>query len=472
MSDTRCDALVLGAGLSGLVAGSLLAKRGFNVCLTDPCDSVGGRGGATRTEDGYWLDYGQRDGVDVGDIVFPTPTECLAAAAEAGVKLQLADLEGSMRVHRLPDGPAIERTEETFDRVAHEILGLEDSAALLALLTRWSALPRAETQALGELSFAEWLPKEVEDPALRRAILGWISMTWHRNPEQASVGRFIEASKLPHLCHVADDDEVGGMQGLMEPWARALRTQGAQIELGWKTVEILIEDGRAAGAVVVDRQNLVREIRAPVVIYTSPVWELFDLVDERRFPRAFVDEARAIQRYRGDIVGWHAGLRRLPTIRETGEPEHFDSWNRLLHGPECTYRGGFMIPSLRSRRSAPPGKHLLCLAMNRWQQEGSRTEQTWQEARGELEESLAYLRRFYSDLDECIEWSRFMYCAAPQVMTWWYAPIRRHAIDAPGAQGLLLASQTLEGPEAIGNVDFGAYAGRMAAGRALELLRS
>jgi hypothetical protein len=65
-----------------------------------------------------------------------------------------------------------------------------------------------------------------------------------------------------------------------------------------------------------------------------------------------------------------------------------------------------------------------------------------------------------------------MYCAAPQVMTWWYAPIRRHAIDAPGAQGLLLASQTLEGPEAIGNVDFGAYAGRIAAGRALELLRS
>ena len=38
--------------------------------------------------------------------------------------------------------------------------------------------------------------------------------------------------------------------------------------------------------------------------------------------------------------------------------------------------------------------------------------------------------------------------------------------------GLLLASHTLEAPSSIGNVDMGAYAGRLASQRALELAAS
>src|SRR5262249_60864067 len=78
---------------------------------------------------------------------------------------------------------------------------------------------------------------------------------------------------------LADADEVGGMQGLVEPFARAVRERGGEIALGWKPVEILVTEGRAAGVLAVDRTNLVREIRAPVVIGTYPLWEHLALLD-------------------------------------------------------------------------------------------------------------------------------------------------------------------------------------------------
>src|SRR2546429_338716 len=200
-----------------------------------------------------------------------------------------------------------------------------------------------------------------------RAAVLLATVTCHPHPEEASVGRLMQFFQTPrHGPFIPDDDEAGGMQGLMEPWARAIRGGGGEIALGWKPVEIVVEGGAVRGAVAVDRTNLVREVYAPAVITTYPVWENFDLIDERLFPADFVAAARELRRHRADLVGWQAGLRRLPTIRATGRPEHHAGWNRLLWGPERVYRGGWQITSMTSRRAAPPGKHLLSLVMARW----------------------------------------------------------------------------------------------------------
>ena len=62
-----CDVAVAGAGLSGLVAGAILARNGRRVIVVDRPGLVGGRGGSTPHR-GYWLDGGHRDGTDVGDL--------------------------------------------------------------------------------------------------------------------------------------------------------------------------------------------------------------------------------------------------------------------------------------------------------------------------------------------------------------------------------------------------------------------
>ena len=71
MAETSADAVVVGSALAGLVAAAILTRHGKRVVVLEHADTVGGRGGSVPTADGYWIDFGHRDGHDVGDCQFP-----------------------------------------------------------------------------------------------------------------------------------------------------------------------------------------------------------------------------------------------------------------------------------------------------------------------------------------------------------------------------------------------------------------
>ncbi len=470
--ERNADVVVVGAALAGLVAGAILTRQGRRVVILDQADTVGGRGGAVQRPDGWWIDFGHRDGHDVGDcqLVWHHGVE---AAREAGVELALRLVESPLRLHRLPEGTVLDGGSwgpEAFLQTARDFFecpadGVDE---LVAVVQRLAAASPAELDAAIPVRLGPWLDTEVRHPGVRRALLLMAAVIFHPHPREASVGRLMQFFQTPKRGpYIPDDDEVGGMQGLIEPWARAIRERGGEIALGWKPVEIVVEDGAVRGVVAVDRSNLVREVWAPAVVTTYPVWETFDLVDERLFPPELVAAARELRGHRADLIGWQAGLRRLPTVRATGRPEHHAGWNRLLWGPEREYRGGYQITSMTSRRTAPPGKHLLSLVIARFFRGGSTAGEPWTAARARLDASIAHLRRFYADLDACLEWSAYQYVAAPQSTSWAWAPIRRHGLTVPGIRGLFLAGSTLEAPAGI--VDLGAWAGLAAARAALAL---
>ena len=267
-------------------------------------------------------------------------------------------------------------------------------------------------------------------PGVRRALLLMAAVIFHPRPAEASVGRLMQFFQTPKgLPHIADDAEVGGMQGLMEPWARAIRERGGEIALGWKPVEIVVDDGRVRGAVAVDRTNLVREVRAPVV--DQHVSRLGELRPHRRAPLSRRLRRRGRSAASAIAPTSSAGTRdcvALPTVRATGKPDDHAGWNRFLLGAagERRYAGGYHIPSLTSRRAAPPGKHLLSWVMARFFDGGTTSGPPWTAARAHLDMAIAYLRRYYADLDDCIEWSAYQYVAAPQSMSWSWAPVKRH----------------------------------------------
>ena len=469
MSDTRADVAIVGAALGGLVAGAILARRGWHVVIVDGADVVGARGGALATSDGFWPSFGHRDGHDVGDCQMPWHWGA-EAAREADVEVKLKRIVNPLRIHRIPEGAVLEGNwgPEGFLAAAEEIFECpkDGLGELMTVIAKLAGTGADEVFRLVPARLGPWLASEVARSGVRRAILLMAKVIFHSHPEEASVGRFAQFLQAPKEGpFIPDDDEVGGMQGLMEPWARAIRARGGEIALGCEPVEIVVTDGHARGVVAVDRGNFVREIAAPVVISTHPIWETFDLVDERLFPPPFVAAARELREHRADLIGWTAALRRLPRIRATGAVETHAGWNRFLHGAERAYRGGYHIPSMTSRRAAPDGKHLLELMMVRWFRGGSTSGQSWTRARAELDEAIAYLHRFYADLDEATEWQRHRYVAAPQSTSWYWAPLHRHAVEAPGIDGLYFASSTIEAPASI--VDIAAYAGLEAARRAL-----
>src|SRR5437667_203628 len=376
--ERETDVVIVGAALAGLVAGAILTRHGKRVVLLDQADTVGGRGGAVERPGGWWIDFGHRDGHDVGDCqaMWHHGAE---AAREAGVEIALRPVEAPLRLHRFPEGTVLEGGAwgpEAFLATARDFFECPDDAVeeLAATVRRLAAATPAEIEAAIPERLGAWLPAHVHHPGARRALLLMATVIFHPHPEEASVGRLMQFFQTPRRGpFIPDDDQAGGMQGLMEPWARA--------------------------------------------------------------------------------------------IRASGRPEHHAGWNRLLWGPERVYRGGWQITSMTSRRAAPPGKHLLSLVMARFFRGGSTAGQPWSAARQQLDQAIAYLRRFYADLDDCLEWSAYQYVAAPQTMSWAWAPVRRHALTVPTIRGLLLAGSTLEAPAAI--IDLAAYAGPEAARRAL-----
>ncbi|GIW40524.1 MAG: hypothetical protein KatS3mg076_1101 [Candidatus Binatia bacterium] len=468
----RVDAVILGSALGGLVAAAYLCRQGRRVAVLEHAPRVGGRLGGSPVREGYWVDFGHREGHDVGDCQFAWYYGA-QAAAELDVDIPLRKIDRPLRVHRVDAGVVREGdwAGSGFFALAEEILGCPRAsvAGLASLFSRAArATPEEVASAIGE-TLPSWLERNERDPAVRQAALRFVAVVFHRHPETASAGRWMQFFRIPKAGpFVAAHPRYGGMQGLVEPWAEAVRTSGGEIFLGWKPVRILLERGRVRGALAVDEANLVLEVEAPVVVVAYPVWEVFSLVAAESFPAAWVERARALTRYRSELAAWVAGLRRLPRIRAEDRPEDFPGWNRLLRGEGRDYFGGFQITSLSSPACAPPGRHLLVLATVRWPELGANGLLPWEDAKHELDEARGYLSRFYVDFEDCIEWSSYQYVESPQVTGWYWAPVERHSVEVPGVEGLFFAGSTVEAPAGI--VDLAAYSGREAARKAQEFL--
>ncbi len=472
-----CDVAVAGAGLAGLVAGAILARRGRRVAVLDGPARPGGRGGSTSHR-GYWLDGGQRDGRDVGDLQVGWRYGQLAAR-EADVDVPLRVVEPRVRVHQLPEDPARGEARvvdghwgaKGFVRLAREALGcpealIPDLAKLLAQLAGTSA---EERRAAIPLPLVDWLARHAAHPELRRAVLTLVTVIYCEHPERASAGRLMgflaRRDDLPPLqTAFPNHPELGGMQGLVAPFAEAIEARGGRLLLGLEPAEVLFAGERAAGLVARDESHLALEVRARSVVLAYPVWQALALVPAARVDPSLAALARALEDEQAEAIGWQAGLTRLPRLRATGQAEAHVGWNRLLVGPERRYLGGFHLPSLACASAAPPGRQLLHAFVARWAARDERV--AWSEARASIERVLAYLRSFYLDLDACVEWSATQWIERPACLAWYWAPLLRHGVHVPGCPGLYLASTTFESE--AGPVDISAHAGLEAARAILE----
>ena len=269
--------------------------------------------------------------------------------------------------------------------------------------------------------------------------------------EHASLGRFVFQSRgdvgyATAQIGVPDDPEVGGMQGTIAPWVRALQKLGGELWLGWKPREILIEQRQVTGVVAVNRSSIVEVLEAPAVITDFDCWDLPRLVHENHLPRDYVDLADGVRKYCTQVISWWAGLKQLPRRRADRKVEQHLSWQRLVYGegPVKRYYGGYHFPSSVSSKSAPPGKHLLVVTLPT---HGEYRWRSFHESKKALDVSLDYLRGYYLDLDECVEWNRYQYMP-DQVMGWNLKPIRRPPVKVATVNGLYMASAATEGKTA------------------------
>lgn len=471
--DRHFDAIIVGASIAGLTSAAILAHRGFKVAVVETLEEAGGKIGATRYR-GHWINLGHRDAESgIADVGQPVAYRKLAEK-EAGIDIPVrkgAVGNDTVLIHDFS-------TRATTRLDMNEMIGSAESEGLTRLLTLIkSFVPEAQdpegaarglAEALSQLAsipeevawqlitthVGDWVHRNVAHPEARQALINQMESACTMPGEEASLGRLILSTAWHYSgADWIEDDEVAGMQTMIEPWVRAIEANGGEMWLGWKPIEIIIEReratagaggkrGRVAGVVALNTSNLVQVLKAPIVVTDHYGWNLPNLIDRRLLPEDFLTRAEDTRKFQTEGIGWIGSFTRLPRLRETGEQESFSGFQRIIFGEGLPrfYHSTFHWTSLTDPDMAPDGRHQMAI----WGLHPARFSE-WMDAKAGVDTSLEFVRNYYSDFDACLEWGRYQWTQAPQYFGWHLMPVLRHPVTVSTLVGLYCASSTAEG---------------------------
>jgi phytoene dehydrogenase-like protein len=402
------DALIIGGGHNGLVCAFYLARAGLRVQLLERRDVVGGAAVTQEFHPGF------RNSVasyTVG-LLHPTVISDLDLYAR-GLRIRRRPISNFLPMENgdgLEVGGGTARTQAAFARFsprdaaslpAYEAR-LEAAANLLrATLTRTpprgeglrdlpglaglgALLGRADIEAKRDLlalfarSARDWLEDWYETPVIQAAF-GFDSIVGHYASPSHPGSAYV---LLHHVFGEVDGvrgvwgHAIGGMGAITQAMARACESAGVQIETGASVAKLLVEDGRAVGAVLEDG----REFRAPIVAANVGPKLLYErLIDPAALPASF--RARMAQfRVGSGTFRMNVALSELPrfTARPTRDPAAPHLGSGIIIAPSLDYmdrayddarRFGWsrapivemLIPSVLDDTLAQAGRHVASL---------------------------------------------------------------------------------------------------------------
>ncbi|MCB9718972.1 MAG: FAD-dependent oxidoreductase [Myxococcales bacterium] len=263
MSPRRDDVIVIGAGLSGLMAARELEAAGRSVRVLEARDRVGGRTW-TRSLRGHPIDLG-------GQWVGPTQDRVLALARELGIETyeqfdrgrKVMELGGQRSTYRgLLPWVGLGGLAELGLRVGQ----LELMARRIPLR---APAERADASALDGQTVRAWLDRRVRNPKARAVLRIATEMVFAGEPEDLSLLFFLfymhSGGGFVRLTSIRGGAQAqrlkGGAQGLSRRMAEALATP--------------VEHGQAVHAVLQEPEGVVvhagnRSLRARHAIVAVP----------------------------------------------------------------------------------------------------------------------------------------------------------------------------------------------------------
>ncbi|MGI6855327.1 flavin monoamine oxidase family protein [Mesorhizobium sp. 1B3] len=319
----RRDAIVVGAGFTGLAAAHELVTAGMNICVLEARDRVGGRVEACILGDGQRIDTG-------GQFLCEDMPEVLALARRFGKTLIETPLDGEFVVQP-------PTTEADAEKVY---------AASVAIRERMLAIDPADPHIAG-LTVAAWLDRQDDTAAAKSAFRSVVEGLWCQ-----------DADRIP-LWHLIDNDrrvtnEITELQYFLGETMHSLAGDiaaelGERVRLGCAVERIMYRPElvslRTSVGLFEARQVIVAvpPVTASRIAYDPPlperlaaslaVWESGAVI------KCFVRYDRPFWRKRGlsGMVMWrdHHGLFACETSRDAGHAMLVV----FMGGPRAAYWG-------------------------------------------------------------------------------------------------------------------------------------
>jgi phytoene dehydrogenase-like protein len=423
------DAIIVGGGHNGLVAGFYLARAGLKTVVLERRDIVGGCCVTEEFAPGYRASSGAyvlsmlRDAiwkdmrlVERGVVVDPAgPSLNLFAD---GTRLELSDdLEASRAAVAAlseADADALPKFEADLAALAELVMPLIDTTPPDLRLRRLSDLPgllkmggvAAKRRALVDealflftTSVAQYLGERFENEYVKAAI------GWHAINDSVSGPSTPGTAYVLLHDHAAEGTEDGGVRAwgfvrggmsvVTEAMAAAAREAGCEVRTGAEAAEILVEDGAAVGVALAGGG----EVRAPLVLSNAdPKKTFLGLVPDGALPTGF---SAAVREYRceGTSIKINLAVDKLPVatgmptdgvqpyqrgIMEVNQP--LADMDRAQAEARAGLRGKdphveLCIPTVHDPSLAPAGHHVVTIDVN--SQPYTLAEGTWDDFREE-----------------------------------------------------------------------------------------
>jgi phytoene dehydrogenase-like protein len=299
------DAVVVGAGLGGLVTAALLARAGNRVLAIDGHYVAGGNATVFRRKD-YEFDVGIHYLGDCGpDGIIP---KILDACGAGGIRFRPmdADLEqitfpdfdfaiprdkAEFRARLLTRFPDQEAGITRYFRFLDQIDRLQ-RANLSG--SRWQQLKAAARCPLGvrymNRTFGEFLDSCTKNPQLR-AILTAQNGTYAIAPGRVSA--VLHAGLQNHYFTSGGWYPEGGGQVMADRLAEAIEARGGHIRLVARASRIHVEDGRVTGVTFNSKHLGTVRVSAPLVISNADLKRtVLELVGAEHFPDEYVERVQ------------------------------------------------------------------------------------------------------------------------------------------------------------------------------------
>jgi phytoene dehydrogenase-like protein len=359
------DAVVIGAGIGGLICAALLARERLRVLLVEQHYMVGGYCSTFRRGPFTF---------DAATHFYPllgNPMTITGALLERlGSRTRWVKMDPVDHFH-FPDGSSFsvsadfgEYTEALKATFPHEAPALDRffttvrDGYLYGLLYYFRGRPHERLERLRPLSLRDVLAREFHDRKLQ-LLLAADCAHWGSPPSRTS---FVFDSMLRLSYFLGNYYPEGGSQRFADDLARIIEEQGGDILMRSMAERIVVEEGVAVGVDIATglgpRRHTVR-VRAGRIVANG---DLVSTLETLLGPDVIGDEPiRAARRLRPTSPCFltHIGLRGVPldAIR-AASGYHWRSWE-----PDDVVRDTFkvFIPTMYEPAMAPPGGQIIVL---------------------------------------------------------------------------------------------------------------
>jgi prolycopene isomerase len=369
--EPRYDAIVVGAGIGGLVTANLLARGGAKVLLVEQHYMVGGYCSAFR-RGGFTFDAGTHFYPLLGN----PDTLTGRLLRDLGVTTRWVKMDPVDTFH-FPDGSRFEipaelpayltklRTEFPAEASAIDaFFAVVREVYLLGLLAYFrerpiDQLPRLEPWR--ELTVRDALDRFFRDPKLK-LLLTADCPHWGSPPERTS---FVFDSMLRLSYFLGNYYPIGGSQAFADELARCFEERGGHVLTSAQVGRIRVDDGAVAGVELAVVRGPVQasfpggRVASPVVVSNADLVQTYDrLVGAEHLPTEALEPLTSL---RPTFPCWltHLGLRDVPTAAlAEAQGYYWDSWDMDRVGTDAL-RFKLFCPTLYDPDLAPPGGHIL-----------------------------------------------------------------------------------------------------------------